>query len=166
MSIEVQNVKKLLREIEILATINTKDRTALAKINRETGKIYVNALRSNIKNYGSTIFVRRKKSTNWDITPGTLRRSIGSWQPKGNKTGLVLTGPRTNTIGGRKVNSNNADGWFAHFVEAGTFPDEFGGKQSGNPNHGVFERTRGSVYNTMKSKQIAAYAQYIKNKRL
>ena len=166
MSIEVQNVKKLLREIEILATINTKDRAALAKINRETGKIYVNALRSNIKNYGRTIFVRRKSGGNMDITPGTLRRSIGSWTPKGVKTGLILTGPRTNHRPFTKKTQDNADGWFAHFVEAGTFPDEFGGKQSGNPNHGVFKRTRGSVYNTMKSKQIAAYAQYIKNKRL
>ena len=164
MSIEVQNVNKLLREIEILATINTKDRTALRKINRETGKVYVSALRSNIKNYGKTIFVRRKSGTSIDITPGTLRRSIGSWSPKGQKTGLILSGPRTNTLG-RKT-QDNADGWFAHFVEAGTFPDEFGGKQSGNPNHGVFERTRGAVYNTMKSKQITAYAQYIKNKRL
>lgn len=164
MSIEVHNVKKLLREIEVLATINTKDRAALRKINRETGKVYVNALRSNIKNYGSTIFVRRKSGTSIDITPGTLRRSIGSWAPKGQKTGLILSGPRTNTLG-RKT-QDNSDGWFAHFVESGSFPEEFGGKRSSNPNHGVFERTRGSVYNTMKSKQIAVYAQYIKNKKL
>jgi hypothetical protein len=164
MSVEVLNVKKIIRELEILARINTKDRSALAKINRETGKIYVNALRSNIKNYGKTIFVRRKSGTSIDITSGTLRRSIGSWAPKGQKTGLILSGPRTNTLG-RKT-QKTADGWFAHFVEAGTFPSEFGGKQSGNPNHGVFNRTRSAVYNTMKSKQISAYAKYIKNKRL
>lgn len=166
MSIEVQNVKKLLREIEILATINTKDRSALRKINRETGKVYVSALRSNIKNHKRTILVRRQSGTKIDITPGTLRRSIGSWAPKGTKTGLILTGPRTNHKPFAKKTQDNADGWFAHFVEAGTFPDEFGGKQSDHRNYRVFERTRTSVYGTMKSKQIAAYAQYIKNKRL
>ena len=68
--------------------------------------------------------VRRDDGPNYDITPGTLRRSIGVKNSKGSKIN-VFVGPRS---GGVVKN----DGWFAGIVESG----HVGGRNrsTGSPN--------------------------------
>lgn len=132
------DIRKLERRIERLASLDRIARKEIVKAARSSANMYVKAARSNIKDYGTTIRVRRKSGPDYDIPPGTLRRSVGIWVPKGAKT-QVAAGPRASTLGKRLA--INRDGWFAHFVEAGTFPAAFGGKQT-TANTGVFNRTK------------------------
>jgi hypothetical protein len=53
----------------------------------------------------------------------------------------------------RKV-AASADAWFAHIVEQGDFPDQFGGKSTGHPNYKVHQRAMESVDATMRQKLI------------
>lgn len=136
MSVEVQNIDKVLRKLERLADWSEKDFANLVNINERVASVYTASAQSNVKDFARDILVQRKNGSDILVERGQLRRSIGIWQPDKSRT-KVIGGPRTNTIGRRKTRKN-ADGWFAHIVEGG---DSFGIKKT-TVNTGVFDRSK------------------------
>ena len=143
------NTKEFEKRVERAAMWGSADRSQLRKINRKVSEVYVNALRAKIGSAKMTINVKGRKP----ITPGTLRRSIGSWN-SGRYSNVVLAGPRAKFLG-RRV-ADNADGWFAHIVEQGALPDAFGGKRT-NKYTGVFEDTLKQTKEAMNQALRAEY---------
>jgi hypothetical protein len=86
------------------------------KIHRKVAKIARKSMRDEVKDSPVTIRVRRKKSgdeqpANYDIEPGTLKRSIVAWKIR--QETAMWVGPRATGRADRK------DGWFAGIVESG-----------------------------------------------
>ena len=136
-----QELYKLEKKLQRMANFDKVFRKEIIKESKSVAILYVTAARNNIKDYGATIVVQRKRSTTVIVPSGTLRRSMGVWIPK-NAASHVAAGPRAGTLGKRL--KYYEDGWFAHFVEYGARPDEFGGKQM-TRNVGVFKRTQQMV---------------------
>jgi hypothetical protein len=136
-----QELYKLQKKVQRMANFDQNFRREILKESRSVSNIYITAARNNIRDYSATIVVKRKSGTTITIPPGTLRRSIGTWIPKGAAS-HVASGPRSGTLGKRL--KPHEDGWFAHFVEYGARPEEFGGVQM-TRNVGVFERTQKMV---------------------
>lgn len=144
-------LEKLHKQIERLANIDKEKRAQIMKAARDAAKIYVDAARSNIQDYPQTIVVKRKNGTTVTIPSGTLRRSLGTWVPRGAKS-HVAAGPRASI--GKKL-PEDRDGWFAHFVEYSTRPQRFGGNRT-TRNSGVFERTKQQVGERVAREMTAA----------
>jgi hypothetical protein len=136
-----KELDKLTKKIEKMAAFDRNNRKAIMDEARKAAKIYVSAARGNIRDYGSTITVRRKSGTTITIPSGTLRRSMGTWTPRG-ALAHVAAGPRASSFG--KKLPHDRDGWFAHFVEYGNFAAAFGGKKR-TANTGVFQNTQKQV---------------------
>lgn len=132
MSVTVSGVNKLFDKIDKIARWSERDSQNLQNIGHRVGSVYANYLKANIKDYSKPI-----KFRGGIIRPGQLKRSAGTWLPEKGRNN-VMGGPRTNSIGRRKTRKN-ADGFYAHFVEKGDFPERFGGKHR-TQNTGVFSR--------------------------
>lgn len=94
-----------------------KDEKEQLKIHRKVAKIVRKSMRNEVIDADGVVKVRRsgrdggKPGPNYDIEPGTLKRSIIAWKiPR--ETG-VWVGPRATGKLDRK------DGWFAGMVESG-----------------------------------------------
>lgn len=98
------------------------------RIHRKVGRLVANVMKKEIIDYPEVIKVRRSGGANYDIEPGTLRRSVSVWRIKG-ETGYWV-GPRAT---GRL---DRRDGWFSGIVESGL--QAFGAGQ----NEGVFEESK------------------------
>jgi hypothetical protein len=140
------NIKEFEKHVTRAERWALLDKKELRKIHRKVSKTYVSALKGKIKNADKTITIKRKGSKTV-ITPGTLRRSIGTWN-SGPSSNVVLSGPRARFLG-RSV-SDRSDGWFAHIVEQGALPKAFGGKRTGKYT-GVFESTLKATEGRMKT---------------
>ena len=140
------NIKEFEKHVTRAERWALLDKKELRKIHRKVSKIYVSALRSKIGSADKTITIKRK-GVKTVITPGTLRRSIGTWN-SGPNSNVILSGPRARIMG-RKV-ANRSDGWFAEIVEYGLLPKEFGGNRT-NKYTGVFEKTLKATTGQMKN---------------
>jgi hypothetical protein len=127
------------------------NKAQVQKSYRKIAMIYVRRAQSMVKDAKRTIYVRRRGSEVL-VERGTLRRSMGTWTAN-KKFPTILAGPRANHPMKRKV-AASADAWFAHIVEQGDFPDQFGGKSTGHPNYKVHQRAMESVDATMRQKLI------------
>ncbi len=134
----ITGVDKIERRLEALARWSIEAENQIVALNRRVGEVYNTWLRANIKDFPRDIVIQRKDRPGRGevIRPGTLRRSVGSYQPAPPNP-RILSGPLTNNIGRRKRGvTKKADGWFAHIVEGG---DSFGIKKK-TVNTGVFNR--------------------------
>lgn len=156
LKIDPRSLRELERKIERLAHLDRNEKKNILAEARKVANIYVKAARTNIQDFPRDIVVQKKGGTKITIPKGTLRRSMGTWTPK-NATSHVAAGPRSGAF--RKL-PENRDGWFAHFVEYGNFPDAFGGKRT-TRNTGVFERTKQATFGKMQSEMIAAMSKII-----
>ena len=158
MSVTITGVNQLFAKIDKIAKWSERDSQKLQAIGHRVGDVYANYLKANVKDYSKPIIFRGRK-----ITPGTLRRSAGTWLPDKNRNN-VMGGPRTNAIGRRKTR-RNADGFFAHIVEKGDFGPRFGGKHR-TQNTGVFSRGLRSTKGRSEKLQFmllrAEFARYVK----
>jgi hypothetical protein len=158
MAVTVTGVNKLFNKIDKIAKWSAKDSDKLQDIGHRVGAVYANYLKANVKEYHKPIIFRGRK-----ISPGTLRRSAGTWLPDKNRNN-VMGGPRTNAIGRRKT-KRNADGFFAHIVEKGDFGPRFGGKHR-TQNTGVFTRGLSATKGRSEKLQFALlkkeFARYVK----
>jgi len=158
MAVTVTGVNKLFAKIDKIAKWSERDSAKLQNIGHRVGAVYANYLKANVKEYHKPIIFRGRK-----ISPGTLRRSAGTWLPDKNRNN-VMGGPRTNAIGRRKT-KKNADGFFAHIVEKGDFGPRFGGKHR-TQNTGVFRRGLSATKGRSEKLQLALlkkeFAQYVK----
>lgn len=143
------DTKDFQRRVDRAALWGKSDRSELRKINRKVSKVYLDALKPKLTNAAITITVKGRAP----ITPGTLRRSLGTWS-SGRNSNVVLAGPRSRMMGKRV--SPSADGWFANIVEEGALPDAFGGNRT-NKFTGVFEDTLKKTKAAMATVQRAEY---------
>ena len=152
-----RELDRLYRKIEKLAAV---DKKKAKEIRAEARKIandnYVKKLKSTIKDFDRDIVVIKKNGTRIRIPKGTLRRSIGTWRPK-NASTVMAAGPRSGSF--RRL-PENRDGWFAHFVEYGNFPQAFGGKRV-TANTGVFARTKSQVAGKIRAEMIKSMRKII-----
>jgi len=153
--VSVEGLDKLYKKIDELSKWSIKDTKKLTAINRRVGKVYANALKTNIKDSkfeGNSFQVTHTdklgNKSRSKVYKGQLRKSSGVWKPS-KDSNRVLSGPRTRSIGRRGKTPLSADGWFAHIVEKGDFGKRFGGKHS-TQNTGVFERTKKATQNRSK----------------
>jgi len=137
----VTGADKIYRRLEALARWSVEAENQLLSINRRVAKIYLNYLNANIKDFHRDILVQFKDRQSILVEKGTLRKSLGMYQPAPPNT-RILAGPLTNNIGRRKRGiAKNGDGWFAHIVEGG---DSFGIKKR-TVNTGVFMRGKAAT---------------------
>lgn len=158
LTLDPQSLRKLERKIERLAAIDSKDRKVILTEARKVANIYVKAARGAIQDFPRDIEVIKSNGTRIRIPKGTLRRSMGTWTPRG-ATSHIAAGPRSGAF--RRL-PENRDGWFAHFVEYGNFPDAFGGQRT-TRNTGVFARTQKSTQAAMRSEMIKAMNKIIQD---
>lgn len=158
LTLDKKSLRQLERKIERLAALDSKDRKVILTEARKVAGIYVKAARSAIQDFPRDIEVIKSNGTRIRVPKGTLRRSMGVWTPKG-ATSHVAAGPRSGHF--RRL-PENSDGWFAHFVEYGNFPDAFGGKRT-TRNTGVFSRTKKSTQAAMRSEMIKSMSKIIEN---
>ena len=161
-SVTMHGANALFKKLDNIAKWTDKDSKKLQNIGHRIGDVYANYLKANIRDLGKDITVRTSKGP-LKVKSGQLRRSAGTWQPDKNRNN-VMSGPRTNSIGRRKV-KKSADGWYAHIVEKGDFGPRFGGKHR-TQNTGVFRQGMLATNKRMINLQIALYkkefARYIK----
>ena len=166
--------RKMMRELKIAQKRVQKVSKAmdgakskeLLKSNREIGKTYIKAAKSNIKNYHEDTVVK-KRGKEYPVVRGQLKASMGSWRPSRKHMGVV-TGPRANAPMKRKVRPQ-ADGWFAHMVEER--PKAFGPanpetlKKRKRPpqNRGVFKRSMKQSVPKMRQQQLELYRKILKD---
>jgi hypothetical protein len=141
------SANRLARKLERMAQYGDVNAKELNKINRNVAKIYVKTARRNIQPMDREFTTVRGNR----ITPGTLKRSMGVWRPKGSKA-TMMAGPRAGTLK-RVAAYSNKDGFFAHFVEAGVARNT---KYQGT-NVGVFARSLKSAMPQMQQKQLSDY---------
>ena len=134
-----QNVFKKLERAAQFGAINEKD---VRRRYRKVAQIFVRKDKRDI--------VVRPNKDALLVYRGQLRDSMGTWSPD-NKFPTVLAGPRVNYPMKRKVPATS-DGWFAHIVEEGDFPEEFGGKSASHPNYKVIRRAMEATQAQMRVK--------------
>jgi hypothetical protein len=153
--VSVTGIDKIQRRLEGLALWSQEAENQLLSINKRVGKVYLNYLNANIKDFDRDIRVQFKDREDIIVKRGQLRRSLGLYQPLRGRGGLgvtrILAGPLTNNFGnkgargtmlhGKRGVTKNADGWFAHIVEGG---DSFGIKKR-TANTGVFMRGKAAT---------------------
>jgi hypothetical protein len=155
-SVKITGGQQLYKNIDRLAKWNINDSLRLQDVGHRVGAVYAGYIKANVKDLGKDTKLRGKV-----IKDGQLRRSGGTWLADRNSN-TVLSGPRTNNIGRRKTRKD-ADGFFAHIVEAGDFGPRFGGHHR-TQNTGVFTRgiksTKGRSEKLQKRLLKKAFAKY------
>lgn len=140
---------KINKRLKYLARWSQLHENQIVAINRRVANVYLGYLNANIKDFDRDILVQFKDREGFYVTRGTLRRSLGSYQPDQQDKTKLIAGPLTKninprnkrgvrTFNGSKSISRMRDGFFAHIVEAG---DSFGVKKQ-TVNTGVFARGR------------------------
>ena len=144
---------KINRRLRYLAKWSKEHENQVVNLNRRVAIVYLGYLNANIKDFDRDILVQFKDREGFYVRRGTLRRSLGSYQPEDYDKTKLIAGPLTKNIGGRKkgvrtVNgrasiTKMSDGWFAHIVEGG---DSFGKKKT-TVNTGVFMKGKRATQN-------------------
>lgn len=145
---------------------HSKDVRKVKSIHKKVAGIARKAIRREITNHPKTIHVRRsgklggKRGPNYDIQPGTLKRSIKVFDAKGYRTS-VMVGPRSGIIEktGPGAGTIRDDGYFAHMIHEGDLPKHMGGPGSYNgPNRNFFTRAMTpAVFNRMLQELTMRY---------
>jgi hypothetical protein len=107
----VQGLDELIKQVGRIGEFPKVMAKELRKSNRDVGRMASRKIKPQIPRSKRVFNVRRSDGPNYDITPGTLRRSIGVKNSKGSRINVFI-GPRS---GGAPKN----DGWFAGIVESG-----------------------------------------------
>ena len=141
--------ESIFKKLERAAQFGAINEKQVRQRYRKVAQIFVRKAKGMVKPYKRNIVVRPSKDALL-VYRGQLRDSMGTWSPD-NKFPTVLAGPRANHPMKRKVPAY-ADGWFAHIVEEGDFPDEFGGKSSSHPNYKVIRRAMQATEAQMRAK--------------
>lgn len=151
---------------------HSKDRRKVKGIHKKVAAIARKAIRKQITNHPKTIQVRRtgrlggKRGPNYDIAPGSLKRSIKTFDAKGSKTS-VMVGPRSGVIEktGPGAGSIRDDGYFAHMIHDGDLPKHMGGPGSyTGPNRNFYTRAMTpAVFSQMMSELTRLYSDAFDN---
>ena len=147
----IDGLDRIQERISKAVEFGELNRAQVQKSYRKVAMIYVRRAQAMVKDADKTIYINRRGAV-IKIEQGTLRRSMGTWTAN-KKFPTILAGPRVNHPMKKKVPAS-ADAWFAHIVEHGDFPDEFGGKNTRHPNYLIHKRAMESVDATMRQKLI------------
>ena len=115
---KVEGLDELMKQIGRLGEFPKVMAKELRQSNREIGRMASKRIKPQVPRSKILFKVRRsgarggKAGPNLDITPGTLRRSIGVRNSRGSRIN-VFVGARSGGV------SQNNDGWFAGIVESG-----------------------------------------------
>ena len=115
---KVEGLDALVKQIGRIGDFPKDMRKELRKGNRDIGRMASKRVKPQVPRSKVVFKVRRsgkrggKAGPNLDITPGTLRRSIGVRNSRGSRIN-VFVGPRSGGV------AQNNDGWFAGIVESG-----------------------------------------------
>jgi hypothetical protein len=123
MAAKVEGLDELVKQIGRLGAFPKEMAKELRKSNRDIGRMAAKRIKPQVpksrkvfKVYEGTRGPGRAKRgegvVRMEITPGTLRRSIGVRNSRGSKIN-VFVGPRSGGV------SQKNDGWFAGIVESG-----------------------------------------------
>ena len=114
----VEGLDELMKQIGRIGEFPKVMAKELRKSNRDVGRLAAKRVKPQVPRSKKVFKVRRsgarggKSGPNLDITPGTLRRSIGVRNSRGSRIN-VFVGPRSGGV------SPKNDGWFAGIVESG-----------------------------------------------
>ena len=149
-----KELQKFLKRVAYCAEFGRKNQREMLKINRKISKTYWMKARRNIRDAKEVFKVWKNGNIYREVTPGTLRRSMGAWR-SGRRNNVILAGPRAFS----KAPNINADGWYGTIVEAG----HVGTSASKNTrNKGVFQKTLKETTETMRIQQINEYRKEFK----
>ena len=115
---KVEGLDELMKQIGRLGEFPKVMAKELRQANRQVGQLASKRIKPQVPRSKILFKVRRsgarggKAGPNLDITPGTLRRSIGVRNSRGSRIN-VFVGARSGGV------SQNNDGWFAGIVESG-----------------------------------------------
>jgi hypothetical protein len=115
---KVEGLDELMKQVGRISAFPKEMAKELRKSNRDVGRLAAKRVKPQVPRSKKIFKVRRsgarggKSGPNLDITPGTLRRSIGVRNSKGSRIN-VFVGPRSGGV------SPKNDGWFAGIVESG-----------------------------------------------
>ena len=146
---------------------HSKDQKKVKGIHKKAAGIARKAIKRQITNHNKTIRVRRtgrlggKRGPDYDIMPGTLKKSIKVFDAMGSKTSVIV-GPRSGVIDRTKSMPAGVikdDGYFAHMIHDGDLPKHMGGPGSYNgPNRNFYVRAMTpAVFNQMTQKMVHLY---------
>ena len=153
---------------------HSKEQRLVKGIHKKVAAIARKAIRRQITNHPKTIKVRRtgkkpqggKRGPSYDILPGTLKRSIKTFDAKGSKTS-VMVGPRSGLIEktGPGAGVVRSDGYFAHMIHDGDLPKHMGGPGSyTGPNRNFYVRAMTpAVFSQMTSLLVKLYRERFDN---
>lgn len=155
--IDRNTAKAMERRLNKLATYGEVNAKELRSANRKVAREYVKTARGMIQDASDTFKVYRNGKVAYEVEPGTLRRSMGTWRPKGGGNAM-MAGPRAATRSFKRVSPGGKnDGFFAAWVEAGVTGKRDGKTHYNGKNKGVFERAKRQAAPRMASKQIEEY---------
>jgi hypothetical protein len=115
---KVEGLDELMKQVGRIGEFPKVMAKELRKSNRDVGRLAAKRVKPQVPRSKKVFKVRRsgarggKSGPNLDITPGTLRRSIGVRNSRGSRIN-VFVGPRSGGV------SPKNDGWFAGIVESG-----------------------------------------------
>ena len=149
-----KELQKFLKRVAYCAEFGRKNQREMVKINRRVSKTYWMTARRSIRDAREVFKVWKNGNIYREVTPGTLRRSMGAWR-SGRRNNIILAGP----LFGRNAKGENSDGWFGAIVEGG----HVGTSASKNTrNKGVFQKTLKQTTETMRVQQINEYRKEFK----
>jgi len=108
---KVQGLDELIKQIGRIGEFPKVMAKELRQSNKKIGQLASRKVKPQIPRSKRVFQVRRSDGPDYDIQPGTLRRSIGVKNSRGSRVN-VFVGPKA---GGSPKN----DGWFAGIVESG-----------------------------------------------
>jgi hypothetical protein len=147
---------------------HSKDRQKVKAIHKKVAAIARKAIKRHITNHPKTIRVRRtgrlggKRGPDYDILPGTLKKSIKVFDAMGSKTSVIV-GPRSGVIdrtkSGPAAGTIKDDGYFAHMIHDGDLPEHMGGRGAyTGPNRNFYDRAMTpAVFSHMTSELVKLY---------
>ena len=147
---------------------HSKDRQKVKAIHKKVAAIARKAIKRQITNHPKTIRVRRtgrlggKRGPDYDILPGTLKKSIKVFDAMGSKTSVIV-GPRSGVIdrtkSGPAAGTIRDDGYFAHMIHDGDLPEHMGGRGAyTGPNRNFYDRAMTpAIFSHMTSELVKLY---------
>jgi len=124
MAAKVQGLDELIKQVGRIGDFPKEMARELRQANKEIGRMASKRVKPQVPRSRRIFQVRRSDGPDYDITPGTLRRSIGVRNSRGSRINVW--------VGARAGGNVKNDGWFAGIVESG----HVGGRNrsTGSPN--------------------------------
>ena len=152
---KVEGLDELIKQVGRIGEFPKVMAKDLRDGNKAIGRMAAKRIKPQIPRSKRVFKVRRTDGPNYDITPGTLRRSIGVRNSRGSRIN-VFVGPKSGGV------SPKNDGWFAGIVESGHVGgrNRSTGSQNFNKIAPALERLRPAMARLMVIKYRKAFDKF------